>query len=84
MSCPRSDTIWPYSPACAASAALTPNRVASTRSYAVGVPPRWTWPSTVTRTSLLIRFSTVDAQLGGHAGETLVAELVNPAFAQRD
>ena len=34
-----------------ASAAATPKRVASTRSNAVGVPPRWTWPRIVIRVS---------------------------------
>src|SRR5436190_58792 len=34
------------------STAFRPKRVASTRSYAVGVPPRWTCPSTVTRVSM--------------------------------
>ena len=42
-----------------------PIRVAVTRSRAVGVPPRWTWPSTVTRGSMaissLIRLATSKA-----------------------
>src|SRR5215470_12221902 len=37
--------------------ALIPNRDASTRSNAVGVPPRWMCPSTVQRASLPVRFS---------------------------
>ena len=36
----------PAAPSCAASIAATPKRVASTRSNAVGVPPRWMWPRT--------------------------------------
>ena len=35
--------------------AATPNRVDSTRSNAVGVPPRWTWPSSTTRVSNPVR-----------------------------
>ncbi len=34
-----------------------PKRVASTRSNAVGVPPRWVWPSTVVRVSKPVRDS---------------------------
>ena len=44
-------TIVPHAPSCTASMAATPNREASTRSKAVGVPPRCTWPSVVTRVS---------------------------------
>ena len=55
--CPRSAVILPQSPASAASIACSPKRVASTRSKAVGVPPRWTWPSTVARASLPVRRS---------------------------
>ena len=47
----RSATIDPNAPSCTASMAAMPNRVASTRSNAVGVPPRWTWPSTMARVS---------------------------------
>ena len=47
----------PHSPLFAASIAWRPKRVASTRSNAVGVPPRWTWPRTVARVSLPVRFS---------------------------
>jgi hypothetical protein len=49
--------IIPHSPACAASIAARPSLVASTRSNAVGVPPRWTWPRTVARVSYTVRFS---------------------------
>ncbi len=42
----------PSSPSFTASMACSPNRVASTRSNAVGVPPRWMWPSTTVRASL--------------------------------
>ena len=57
MSVPRSAVIVPHLPASAASIACRPKRVASTRSKAVGVPPRWTWPSTVARVSLPVRRS---------------------------
>ena len=40
-----------------ASVAATPKRVASTRSKATGVPPRWTWPRIVVRVSMPVRFS---------------------------
>ena len=40
-----------------ASIAASPSRVASTRSKAVGVPPRWMWPSTVARVSKPVRSS---------------------------
>src|SRR5918996_3287229 len=39
---PWRETIRPHAPFDARSMAATPNRVASTRSYAVGEPPRWT------------------------------------------
>ena len=45
------DAIWPNRCWSTRSAAFNPNRVASTRSRGVGEPPRWTWPSTVTRVS---------------------------------
>jgi hypothetical protein len=41
MSVPRSATMTPVAPSCTASTALSPKRVASTRSNGVGVPPRW-------------------------------------------
>ena len=44
-------------PSCAASIAASPSLVASTRSNAVGVPPRWTCPSTVARVSNPVRSS---------------------------
>src|SRR5437588_53493 len=50
-------TMWPKAPSCTASMAPMPKRVASTRSKAVGVPPRWTWPRIVTRDSNPVRFS---------------------------
>ena len=40
MSVPRSATIWPNAPSATARIACAPKRVASTRSNAVGVPPR--------------------------------------------
>ena len=43
--------------------AATPNRVASTRSNAVGVPPRWTWPRIVTRVSKPVRCSISSASM---------------------
>ena len=58
ISVDRSEAIVPHAPSCAASIAARPNLVASTRSNGVGLPPRWTWPSTVTRTSLL-RYSRI-------------------------
>ena len=61
MSVPRSATICPYAPSWTASIAPRPNRVASTRSNAVGVPPRCTCPSTTARDSLPVRFSTSSA-----------------------
>ncbi len=54
---PRSATIAPNAPSATARIACTPKRVASTRSNAVGVPPRWMWPSTATRASLPVRCS---------------------------
>ncbi len=57
ISVPRSAVIVPQRPASAASIACRPKRVASTRSKAVGVPPRWTWPRTVARVSLPVRRS---------------------------
>src|SRR3954452_18162061 len=42
ISVPRRATICPYAPSCAAIVACSPNRVASTRSKDVGVPPRCT------------------------------------------
>jgi hypothetical protein len=36
---------------------VQPEAGASQRSRAVGVPPRWMWPSTVVRASLPVRFS---------------------------
>ena len=51
ISAPRTATILPKSPWPTSQAAAQPRRVASTRSNAVGVPPRWTCPRTVARTS---------------------------------
>jgi hypothetical protein len=51
MSSPRSAAMRPNFRSCTRSAALSPKRVASTRSRGVGVPPRCTCPSTVTRVS---------------------------------
>ena len=44
-------TIWPKTPLAAVRTAAAPKRVASQRSKAVGEPPRWRCPSTVTRAS---------------------------------
>ena len=44
-------------PRSTASIAATPKRVPSTRSYASGVPPRWTWPRIVMRDSKPVRSS---------------------------
>ena len=76
MSAPRSATILPQSPSCTASIACSPNRVASQRSNAVGVPPRWMWPSTVVRASLPVRSSICCGQPLADAGEPDVAERV--------
>ena len=50
---PRRATIFPYFPTAIRSTAATPKRVASTRSYGEGDPPRCMWPNTLIRTSLL-------------------------------
>ena len=55
--CRRSAGIMPHLRSLAASMAAMPKRVASTRSKAVGVPPRWMWPSTVARVSKPVRCS---------------------------
>src|SRR5215218_8592665 len=60
MSVPRRATMTPDCPSCTASIAARPNRVASTRSNADGVPPRWTWPRTTARASRPVRSSTSD------------------------
>ena len=57
MRVPRSAGMTPQRASFAASAAARPSRVASTRSKAVGVPPRWMWPSTVARDSMPVRSS---------------------------
>ena len=57
----QGDHVSPQAPSAAASAAATPNRVASTRSNAVGVPPRCTWPRIVTRVSMPVRPSISEA-----------------------
>ena len=44
-------------PSSKASTACTPSRLAKIRSKAVGEPPRWTWPRTVTRIPLRSEFS---------------------------
>ena len=48
MSVPCSATICAKAASWTASTAAAPKRVASTRSTAVGVPPRWMWPRIVT------------------------------------
>src|SRR5262249_7761761 len=57
ISLPRSEVIIPHSSSCAALIAARPSLVASTRSNAVGVPPRCTWPRTVARVSYPVRCS---------------------------
>lgn len=48
---PRSPVITPDSPSASALRAAVPMRLANTRSNALGLPPRWTCPSTVRRDS---------------------------------
>ncbi len=55
-------TIWPKAPSWTASMAAMPKRVASTRSKAVGVPPRCTWPRIVTLDSNPVRCSIFSAR----------------------
>src|SRR5712692_8841152 len=50
--------ITPLRPAPISSTARTPRRVAQMRSVGVGEPPRWRWPSTVTRVSKPVSTST--------------------------
>ena len=57
MSVPRSAIIVPNSPSATASIAWSPNLLASHRSKAVGVPPRWMWPRTTARASAPVRLS---------------------------
>jgi hypothetical protein len=52
MSGPLSPTMTPNAPSAIARTAAPPNRSASSRSYVVGEPPRWRWPSTSVRVSL--------------------------------
>ena len=54
----------------------TPYRVDSTRSYAVGVPPRWTWPSCTTRASKPVRSPIASAMRVATPPSTHVPELV--------
>ena len=44
---PLIPTITPASPSASASTAAVPSRLASILSDAVGIPPRWMWPTTV-------------------------------------
>ena len=71
----------PTPPSCTRSIAATPNRVDSTRSNAVGVPPRWTWPSITTRVSNPVRSPISRAIDVGDAAEAHVAELVVARFS---
>ena len=77
----RSATMTPYSPLQAQWAAAVPKFVASTRSKAVGEPPRCRWPRTVTRVSTFLdRLSDHGAyptQLS-RVGAFLVHRLDNP------
>ena len=54
---PCSAAMRPKRPSWARSAAFSPKRVARMRSRGVGVPPRWTCPSTETRVSKPVRCS---------------------------
>ena len=75
----RSATIRPIRPSTARSAAWMPNRVASTRSRAVGTPPRWMWPRTVTRASKPVSSSSRAATTARDAAEPLEPERVESA-----
>ena len=72
----------PKSPSCTASIASMPKRVAITRSYAVGLPPRSTCPSDVMRASYPVRRSISLGQARADAAEPHVAELVDLARLQ--
>ena len=74
---PAGRPCFPSRPSAAASAAAMPKRVASTRSNAVGVPPRWTWPRIVTRVSNPVRPSISEASSVDDATEPLVTEPVH-------
>ena len=77
-------TIWPKAPSCTASMAAMPNRVASTRSKAVGVPPRCTWPRIVTRDSNPVRLLDLAREQVRDPAEALVTVDVDLAFGDRD
>ena len=74
-----SATIVPKAPSWTAATAATPKRVASTRSKAVGVPPRWMWPRVVTRASKPVRRSISSASQVADPAQPGVAELVDRA-----
>ena len=74
---PRRATIRPNPPLAARSAAATPRRDPSTRSAAVGVPPRCRWPSTVTRDSNPGELLEARGDERGDAAEPLEAERVD-------
>ena len=67
----------PKAPSWTAATAATPKRVASTRSKAVGVPPRWTCPSVVTRASKPVRCSISIGQPGPDPAQPGVTEGVD-------
>ena len=66
----------PQASLCTASIAATPYRVASTRSNADGVPPRWTWPSSTTLVSRPDAILDLGRDQVGDAAEADVSEPV--------
>ena len=76
-SSPRSEAIMPQPPVTHEVGRLRPKRVASTRSCAVGEPPRWMWPSIVTRVSKPVRRSISRRERGADAAQAGVAERVD-------
>ena len=84
MRSPRSTVILPQARSCTASIAPTPYRVDSTRSNAVGVPPRCTWPSCTTRVSKPVRSPIASAIRVADAAEQHVSEpVVRPSAPSR-
>lgn len=57
ISAPCRETIRPNCPEAISSVACPPIRVARLRSYGVGEPPRWIYPSTVSRVSNPVSYS---------------------------
>ena len=64
--------------------AATPKRVDSTRSNAVGVPPRCTWPSITTLVSKPVRSPDLASDHVGDAAKADVAEVVVHPLADVD